>query len=168
MSKNRPDAGTVDITIQRAIFGRRSVRIRLFWTPTCIFWTAICGFVLWDRNQSVQGGVVRENDADRNSRTCLAARSARRDDSRRDLGRDRAKEAAKMNVERAPCSESPCLPPKSIRMSADERAFLNRLDRLNEEKIKQFTTREIFAYFKIIDKVDSRADVRQWWNARSE
>jgi hypothetical protein len=40
--------------------------------------------------------------------------------------------------------------------------------RLNEEKIKQFTTREIFAYFKIIDKVDSRADVRQWWNARSE
>jgi len=47
-------------------------------------------------------------------------------------------------------------------------AFLNRLDRLNEEKIKQFTTREIFAYFKIIDKVDSRADVRQWWNARSE
>jgi hypothetical protein len=39
-----------------------------------------------------------ENDTDRNSRTCLAARSARRDDSRRDLGRDRAKEAAKMNV----------------------------------------------------------------------
>src|SRR5262249_51568596 len=35
---------------------------------------------------------------------CLAARSARRDDSRRDLGCDRAKEAAKMNVERAPCS----------------------------------------------------------------
>src|SRR5262245_27344803 len=87
----------------------------VFWTTTCIFWTAICGFVLWDRNQSVQGAVVRENDADRNSRTCLAARSARRDDSRRDLGRDRAKEAAKMNVERAPCSEPPCLAPKSIR-----------------------------------------------------
>src|SRR5262249_16463962 len=48
-----------------------------------------------------RGAIVRENDADRNSRTCLAARSARRDDSRRDLGRDRAKEAAKMNVERA-------------------------------------------------------------------
>src|SRR5262249_4843708 len=51
------------------------------------------------------GAIVRENDSDRNSRTCLAARSARRDDSRRDLGRDRAKEAAKMNVERAPCSD---------------------------------------------------------------
>ena len=57
---------------------------------------------------------------------------------------------------------------KHPKLSADERAFLNRLDRLNEEKINQFTTREIFAYFKIIDKVDSRADVRQWWNARSE
>ena len=50
---------------------------------------------------------------------------------------------------------------KHPKLSADERAFLNRLDRLNEEKIKQFTTREIFAYFKIIDKVDSRADVRR-------
>src|SRR6516225_11881272 len=62
-----------------------------------------------------RGAIVQENDADRNSRTCLAARSARRDDSRRDLGRHRAKETAKMNVERAPCSESPCLAPKSIR-----------------------------------------------------
>src|SRR5262249_20544741 len=47
-------------------------------------------------------GDVREaktNDADRNSRTCFAARSARRDDCRRDVGRDRAKKAAKMNVE---------------------------------------------------------------------
>src|SRR5262245_3864709 len=49
-----------------------------------------------------RGAIVRENDADRDSRTCLAARSARRDDSRRDLGRDRAKEAAKMNVKRVP------------------------------------------------------------------
>jgi len=57
---------------------------------------------------------------------------------------------------------------KHPKLSPDERAFLNRLDRLNEEKIKQVTTREIFAYFKIIDKVDSRADVRQWWNAQSE
>jgi hypothetical protein len=24
----------------------------IFWTTTCIFWTAIPGFVLWDRNQS--------------------------------------------------------------------------------------------------------------------
>jgi hypothetical protein len=47
------------------------------------------------------------------------------------------------------------------RLSADEREFLNRLDCLNEEEIKQLTTREIFAYFKIIDKVDSRGDVRR-------
>jgi hypothetical protein len=24
--------------------------VRLFWTTICIFWTAIYGFVLWDRN----------------------------------------------------------------------------------------------------------------------
>ena len=50
---------------------------------------------------------------------------------------------------------------KHPKLSADERAFLNRLDCLNEEEIKRLTTREIFAYFKIIDKVDSRADVRR-------
>ena len=50
---------------------------------------------------------------------------------------------------------------KHPKLSADERAFLNRLDCLNEEEIKQLTTREIFAYFKIIDKVDFRADVRR-------
>jgi hypothetical protein len=50
---------------------------------------------------------------------------------------------------------------KHPKLSADERAFLNRLDCLNEEEIKQLTTREIFAYFNIIDKVDSRADVRR-------
>ena len=50
---------------------------------------------------------------------------------------------------------------KHRKLSADERAFLNRLDCLNEEEIKQLTTRAIFAYFKIIDKVDSRADVRR-------
>jgi hypothetical protein len=50
---------------------------------------------------------------------------------------------------------------KHPKLSADERAFLNRLDCLNEEEIKQLTTREIFVYFKIIDKVDSRADVRR-------
>lgn len=49
---------------------------------------------------------------------------------------------------------------KHPKLSADERAFLNRLDYLTEEEIKQLTTREIFAYFKIIDKVDSRADGR--------
>jgi hypothetical protein len=46
---------------------------------------------------------------------------------------------------------------KHPKLSADERAFLNRLDCLNEEEIKQLTTREIFAYFKI----DSSADVRR-------
>jgi hypothetical protein len=50
---------------------------------------------------------------------------------------------------------------KHPKLSADEWAFLNRPDCLNEEEIKQLTTREIFAYFKIIDKVDSRADVRR-------
>src|SRR5215471_18304890 len=130
MSKIVPTLGHSTSLFNEQFLDKRSVRSEfltsraparaacgnvVFWTTTCIFWTAICGFVLWDRNQSVQGAIVRENDADRNSRTCLAARSARRDDSRRDLGRDRAKEAAKMNVERAPCSESPCLAPKSIR-----------------------------------------------------
>ena len=46
--------------------------------------------------------------------------------------------------------------------------FLNRLDCLNEEEIKQLTTREIFAYFKIIDKVDSSADVRRMVERASE
>jgi hypothetical protein len=48
---------------------------------------------------------------------------------------------------------------KHPKLCADERAFLNQLDCLNEEEIKQLTTRTIFAYFKIIDKIDSRADV---------
>jgi hypothetical protein len=52
------------------------------------------------------------------------------------------------------------------KLSADERAFRNRLDCLNEEEIKQLTTREIFACFKIIDKVDSRADVRRMMERR--
>jgi hypothetical protein len=49
---------------------------------------------------------------------------------------------------------------KHPKLSADE-AFLNRLDCLNEEEIKQLTTRKVFAYFKIIDKVDSRADAAE-------
>jgi hypothetical protein len=83
-----------------------------------------------------------------------------------------------MNVERGLCFAAGALSEtsgiamprakKHPKLSADERAFLNRLDCLNEEEIKQLTTREIFAYFKIIDKVDSRADVRRRWNARSE
>jgi hypothetical protein len=31
----------------------------------------------------------------------------------------------------------------------------------SEEEIKRLTTREIFAYFKLIDRVDSRADIRR-------
>jgi hypothetical protein len=41
------------------------------------------------------------------------------------------------------------------------RALVSRLDRLSEEEIKRLTTREIFAYFKLIDRVDSRADIRR-------
>jgi hypothetical protein len=63
MSKNRPDAGTFDIPIQRAIFGRRSVlpeflRSRAANTGSlreCRFLdndmhfldNRLCGFVLW-------------------------------------------------------------------------------------------------------------------------
>jgi hypothetical protein len=43
---------------------------------------------------------------------------------------------------------------KHPKLSADERESLNRLDCLNEEEIKQLTTREVFAYFRIVDKVD--------------
>jgi hypothetical protein len=50
---------------------------------------------------------------------------------------------------------------KPLQLSAKERALLNRLDRLSEEEIKWLTTREIFAYFKLIDRVDSRADIRR-------
>jgi hypothetical protein len=57
---------------------------------------------------------------------------------------------------------------KHPKLSADERAFLKRLDCLNEEEIKQLTTREIFAYFKIIDKVDSSTDVRRMVERASE
>ena len=84
----------------------------IFWTTTCIFWTAIPGFVLWDRNQSVYPSGI-------------------------------------------------AMPRANPKLSADEREFLNWLDCLNEEEIKQLTTRELFAYFKVIDKVDSRADARR-------
>jgi len=51
---------------------------------------------------------------------------------------------------------------KPSQLSAKERALLNRLDRLSEEEIKRrLTTREIFAYFKLIDRVDSRTDIRR-------
>src|SRR5262249_14036929 len=49
---------------------------------------------------------------------------------------------------------------KHPKLSTDERTFLNRLDCLNEEE-QQLTTREVFAYFKIIDKVESRGDRRR-------
>jgi hypothetical protein len=57
---------------------------------------------------------------------------------------------------------------KSRKLSADERALLNRLNRLSEEEIKRLTTQEIFAYFKIIDKVDSRAVRRELEEAAVE
>jgi hypothetical protein len=39
---------------------------------------------------------------------------------------------------------------KPPQLSAKQRALPNRLDRLSEEEIKWLTTREIFAYFKLI------------------
>ena len=52
------------------------------------------------------------------------------------------------------------MPRTNPKPSADEQTFLNRLDCLSPEEIKQLTTRELFAYFKVIDKVDylPRAD----------
>src|SRR5262249_16853432 len=50
---------------------------------------------------------------------------------------------------------------KPPQLSAKERALLNRLDHLSEKEIKRLTTREIFAYFKLIDRVDSRTDIRR-------
>ena len=49
---------------------------------------------------------------------------------------------------------------KPSQLSAKERALLNRPDHSSEEEIKRLTTRADFAYFKIIDKVDSRATGR--------
>jgi hypothetical protein len=49
---------------------------------------------------------------------------------------------------------------KPSQLSAKERALLNRPDHSSEEEIKRLTTRAAFAYFKIIDKVDSRATGR--------
>ena len=54
------------------------------------------------------------------------------------------------------------------KLSADERAFLNRLDCLNEEEIKQLTTRELFAYFTVIDKVILEPTLVEWWNGRGD
>jgi hypothetical protein len=89
MSKNRPDAETFDIPIQRTIFGRgraacanvvfwttdvagqkkamlqsapyvhslgNGQKIWLFWTTTCIFWTAIyvADKVFLDHQRSVK------------------------------------------------------------------------------------------------------------------
>src|SRR5262249_24841008 len=46
----------------------------------------------------VKSGSALERVAPADYSACFAARSARRDDCRRDVGRDRAKKAAKMNV----------------------------------------------------------------------
>src|SRR5262249_38866121 len=50
----------------------------------------------------VKSGSALERVARADYSACFAARSARRVDRRRDVGRDRAKKAAKMNMERAP------------------------------------------------------------------
>jgi hypothetical protein len=39
---------------------------------------------------------------------------------------------------------------------ADKQRAPSRLDLLSEEEVKRFTTREIFAYFKVIDKADRK------------
>jgi hypothetical protein len=52
------------------------------------------------------------------------------------------------------------MPRANPKLPVDERAFLNRLDCLNEEEIKQLTTRELFAYFKVVDKVDYSSRAR--------
>jgi hypothetical protein len=51
---------------------------------------------------------------------------------------------------------------------SDGRAFHNRLDCLNEDEIKQLTTREIFAYFKTSITSILEPMFVEWWNARSE
>jgi hypothetical protein len=50
---------------------------------------------------------------------------------------------------------------KPPQLSAKDHARVNRLDRLSEEEIKRLTTREIFAYFKLIDKANSKAVRRE-------
>jgi hypothetical protein len=45
---------------------------------------------------------------------------------------------------------------KPSKLSADERAFLDRIRSLNEEETEKLTVEEIIAYLNIMDKIDSR------------
>jgi hypothetical protein len=46
---------------------------------------------------------------------------------------------------------------KASKLSADERAFLNRIRSLNEEETEKLTIEEIIAYLNIVDKIDPRS-----------
>jgi hypothetical protein len=45
---------------------------------------------------------------------------------------------------------------KPSKLSADERAFLDRIRSLNEEETERLTVEEIIAYHNIMDKIDPR------------
>jgi hypothetical protein len=45
---------------------------------------------------------------------------------------------------------------KPSKLSADERAFLNRIHSLNEEETEKLTIEEIIAYYNIMHKIDPR------------
>jgi hypothetical protein len=49
---------------------------------------------------------------------------------------------------------------KTPKLTAEERAILDRMNRLSEKEVERLTTREIIAYFKIIDKLNPRAVCR--------
>jgi len=51
---------------------------------------------------------------------------------------------------------------KPSKLSADERAFLNRIRSLNEEETEKLTFEEMIAYLNIMDKIDPRL-VRHLW-----
>jgi hypothetical protein len=46
---------------------------------------------------------------------------------------------------------------KPSKLSADERAFLNRIRSLNEEETEKLTFDELIAYFNIMHKIDPRS-----------
>jgi hypothetical protein len=46
---------------------------------------------------------------------------------------------------------------KSLKLSADERAFLNRIRSLNEEETENLSFDDIIGYLNILDKVDPGA-----------
>src|SRR5262252_6171106 len=46
---------------------------------------------------------------------------------------------------------------KPSKLSADERAFLNRIRSLNEEETKKLTFEELIAYWNIMHKIDPRS-----------